>query len=81
MNITEELIFCLILKTSQKFTSDKSNAVDDNIIKLAETDVECRKELHLLQVEVEKKKIRNLDLEFELIRTRLDYYKRRSFGT
>uniref|UniRef100_A0A1I8Q2D2 Regulatory protein zeste n=1 Tax=Stomoxys calcitrans TaxID=35570 RepID=A0A1I8Q2D2_STOCA len=60
---------------SKKDASEKTNSVDENLVKIAEVDVACRKELHSLRMEVERKRIRNLDLEHELLKMRLKYYK------
>ncbi|XP_059222116.1 uncharacterized protein LOC131993982 [Stomoxys calcitrans] len=59
----------------KKDASEKTNSVDENLVKIAEVDVACRKELHSLRMEVERKRIRNLDLEHELLKMRLKYYK------
>ncbi|XP_075153450.1 uncharacterized protein LOC142227022 [Haematobia irritans] len=61
----------------RKFPTDKSKVADNNIAKIAANDIECRKELHQMQIEAERKKIRNLDLEYEVLQAKLDFYKDR----
>lgn len=45
----------------------KSNSTGDSIKKLTEFDIGCREELHELQMEAEKKRLRNLDKEYNLL--------------
>ncbi|KAH9629530.1 hypothetical protein HF086_015860 [Spodoptera exigua] len=55
--------------------NETSNTCSTNITNL---EMKCRKELHAIQMENEKRKSRNLDLEEELLRGKIDYYKKKS---
>ncbi|XP_037817453.1 uncharacterized protein LOC119607565 isoform X1 [Lucilia sericata] len=46
------------------------------IVKPSSVDVQYREELHLLQMENERKKARNLDLEYELLQEKIKFYRR-----
>lgn len=73
-------LFLFIQKT-QNIEKYKTNY---NIKRLADFDIECKRELHHLeikcrqelheqQLEVEKKKLRNLDRELELINKKIEF--------
>ncbi|XP_046806062.1 uncharacterized protein LOC124419700 [Lucilia cuprina] len=57
--------------TSVKKKKPKTNMHDEKIKSIADIETQCRKELHILQVENEKKRGLNLDLENELLRTKI----------
>ncbi|KAI8123975.1 hypothetical protein CVS40_5804 [Lucilia cuprina] len=58
----------------------KTNMHDENIKSIADIGTQCRKELHIMQVENEKKRGLNLDLENELIRTKIMINKNKLAG-
>ncbi|XP_075151171.1 uncharacterized protein LOC142225281 [Haematobia irritans] len=64
----------------KKPSAEKSSVAENNIIKIVTTEVECQMELHKLQVEVEKKKLRNLDLEYDILQAKLNFYTKRTVG-
>uniref|UniRef100_A0A2H1W293 Regulatory protein zeste n=1 Tax=Spodoptera frugiperda TaxID=7108 RepID=A0A2H1W293_SPOFR len=45
---------------------------------ITELEIKCRKELHAIQMDNEKRKSRNLDLEEELLRRKIEYYEKKS---
>lgn len=60
----------------QKKLTHKTSVHDEKIKNIADFEMECRKELHLLQVENEKKKGLNIDLENELLKIKIMVYKK-----
>lgn len=58
----------------------KGNIHDEKIRQIADVDIDCKKELHAIQMENERKRSRNLDLEYEVIKAKLSFYTQRKTG-
>ncbi|CAK1604081.1 unnamed protein product [Parnassius mnemosyne] len=62
-------------KPVRKHKSEKKTS--DHAASIANTEIECRKEVHQAQMANEERKARNLDLEETLIKIKIEYYKRK----
>ncbi|XP_072935410.1 uncharacterized protein [Epargyreus clarus] len=58
-------------RKNKKITNTTNNAA----MKIAETEMMCRKELHEAQMANERQKLKNLILEEELLRSKIAFYK------
>ncbi|CAG4958973.1 unnamed protein product [Parnassius apollo] len=61
-------------KPERKNKNEKKTA--DHAESIANTEIECRKEVHQAQMANEERKARNLDLDETLIKLKIEYYKK-----
>lgn len=50
---------------------------ESSVLQIAETEIACRKQLHEAQMANEKQKLKNLLLKEEVLKHKLEYYKKR----
>lgn len=48
--------------------------MENKVADIANLEMQCRRELHEFQIENERKRARNLDLEYELLRAKILFY-------